>query len=148
MSSRSTALRAVVLRMSLMFGFLSASGCDESRRSKAIVEIAPEVTADSLVAAGTVSFFPSSAKDDSKLEPWMIVGLDVPDGSRVLQFKNPVVDIVFFCEGSEQTARGIKCQLGAREGSRSFTFSYVLTTHQRKTLQKVVVKKIYEGTVK
>ncbi len=141
-----------LLRPYLVFALCIFLGCDGcccggcgnlGARKAAKVEVEQTVTSETLVTSGSVTTYP---RDDRHVEPSMTVNLNIPDGSKVLQFKNPMVDITFYCAGSTQSVNGIKCQLSAGQGNRLFTFRHSLTSQQQQTLQKVVVKRIYEGT--
>jgi hypothetical protein len=109
------------------------------------VEVDAGVTTETLVSLGAVATYPGYTHDGVHIEPSMSVNLAIPDGSKVLQFKKPIVDIAFYCAGSAHSVTGISCYLRAGQGERSFTFSHSLTSQQQQTFQKVVVKRIYEG---
>jgi hypothetical protein len=132
--------------MFLLLCSLAVCSCSSSGGSAAKVEVEQSVTSETLVTSGSVTSYFGSTRNDSHIEPSITVNLNIPDGSKVLQFKNPMVDIAFYCAGSAQSVNGINCQLSAGQGNRSFTFRHSLTTQQQQTLQKVVITRIYQGT--
>lgn len=107
------------------------------------VEIDGTVTDVTLVKKATV-LLNSQDKDGKHVEPSMFVSMDVPDESKVIRFKDPKVDFAFYCNGSSQVVSGAKCVMHVEEGRRIFGFRHALTAEQRRTLQKVVINRLYE----
>lgn len=124
----------------LMPVLLFVSGCGGSPPPIQL-EIDPAVTNATSVSAGIVR---TALTKGEYIDPSLTVNLDIPDGSIVLQYKNPKADIVIHCTSSTQAVNAVPCLLVVERGKRTFTFTQSLTQQQQKSFQKVMIGRLYE----
>ena len=126
---------------------LALSSCSPSSSStqQPLLEVRPEVTSASQITTGNIYAQQGYTSDDTHVAPSFSLNLNVPDGSEVLQFTNPQVDLKFYCSRSEHSVTSLPCQLTSAGGVRRFTLKHTITEQQYKTLAKIVITRIYEG---
>lgn len=137
-------MRAAVLAAAVFTAGCGGSGGYGGLDSSGKLEIDQSVTDTTAIKSGGVRVGKGSTRGDVRFEPYIRVDLKVPDGSPVLQFTTAKADIEVVCERSSQSVTGISCDMEVRGGVRSFGFRQELSAEQAKSLQKVVVKRVYQ----
>jgi hypothetical protein len=105
------------------------------------VEFAPSFSAKSSVKSGAVERY----YEERHYPPyWAEMDLNVPDGSPLLQYTNPVADLLLTRDTSTRTVSGVPCSLSASGGSRSFSLAFEITVVEYRSPLTITVKDVYD----